>query len=107
MSSSLPLKMGVPQGSVLGSLLFIIYIRELSIVINDAGVRYGIYADDVQLLVHSKPTDLFTALHQIDGCVTSVLKWTSNTWLQLNSTKTSRTPKYLVKLVQFHQVATV
>jgi hypothetical protein len=87
-STSLPLMMGVPQGSVLGPLLFTIYIRELSDVINGAGVRYGIYADDVQLLVHTKPPELSTALRQIGDCVTSIFNWTSNNWLQLNSKKT-------------------
>jgi hypothetical protein len=57
-------------------------------VINSAGVRYGFYADDIQLLVHTKPSELSTALCQIGDCVTSIINWTSNNWLQLNPNKT-------------------
>jgi hypothetical protein len=87
-SESLPLKMGVPQGSVLGPLLFTIYIRELGEVIRDLGIRYSIYADDVLLLIHAKPSDLPAAISQINECLNIIKQWTASNFLQLNSNKT-------------------
>jgi hypothetical protein len=80
--------MGVQQGSVLGPLLFTIYIRELGEVIKETGVRYNIYADDVQLLVHDKVSELSSSLVRIGECMKRIRQWSSNNFLQLNSTKT-------------------
>ena len=47
-SSLLPVKSGVLQGSILGSLLFLIYINDLPECINYASCR--LFADDAKLL---------------------------------------------------------
>ena len=46
-SSSVPVISGVPQGSVLGSLLFLVYTSELSEILENTLVTY---ADDSTLL---------------------------------------------------------
>ena len=44
MSDALPITVGIPQGSILGSLLFIVYINDLPEIVKNCQV--SIYADD-------------------------------------------------------------
>ena len=50
-SQSLPVVSGVPQGSVLGALLFICYINDVTAVIS-SGSEINLFADDTVLLSH-------------------------------------------------------
>ena len=58
LSDPLPLKFGIPQGSVLAPTLFSIYTRTLSYLLKSLGVSFHIYADDTQIYFECNPSDI-------------------------------------------------
>ena len=82
------LRHGVPQGSVLGPLLFTVYCANLSYIFETHGVRYHVYADDTQLYVDFPPNDSASAADQISRCVIDVKAWLASRYLLLNEAKT-------------------
>ena len=82
-SNSLPVSSGGPQGSVIGPLLFIFYVNDISSISLSNGTL-SLFADDV-LLYHSiqKPVDYQHLLIDIDN----LCEWTDDNHLQLNRTK--------------------
>ena len=56
-SSKRVLSVGVPQGSVLGPVLYLVYTSPLHEVIVSYNINYHLYADDSQLYVAFKTND--------------------------------------------------
>ena len=88
LSPNAPLPFGVPQGSVLGPLLFSLYTTPLSNVIERHSVPHQLYADDTQLYVSFSANDSAGSLHSLQACLNSVQKWMFHNKLKLNPDKT-------------------
>ena len=91
LSDRFMLECGVPQGSCLGPLLFIIYTSKLFEIVRSHLPQVHCYADDTQLYLSFKP-DTFTcqtsALTAMESCIADIRKWMLNDKLMINDDKT-------------------
>ena len=86
--SKADLKFPVPQGSVLGALLFTLYTTPLSSMISGHTIPHHLYADDSQLYVYFASGDSAAALNGLQSCLASVQSRMSTNKLELNPDKT-------------------
>ena len=79
-----PVLSGVPQGSVLGPLLFLVYIDDVSDVLLADGSTLNLYADDMLLY---KPVKSIEEIHHLQMDIDRICDWVNYNNLTLNPTK--------------------
>ena len=87
-SADCDMKCGMPQGSVLGPILYCIYTRPIGDFVARHCLPYHCYADDTQIYVAVKGSQPITeAITKIEQCLTEVTDWYGKNQLKLNTEK--------------------
>ena len=83
---------GVPQGSVLGPLVFTMNTCPLRIIVQRYGVKYHLYADDTQLYISLDPDNelnFSSFLKNLEHCIADIWLWITQNLQKLNNKKTN------------------
>ena len=83
-SKSFRLRYGVPQGSVLGPLLFLLFINDLPSIF-PSSVQYSLYADD--LAIWSSSSDVGVAAASVQCALDGLSLWSSDWLMSVNVSK--------------------
>ena len=83
-----PIDCGVPQGLVLGPMLFSLYISPIEGIIQSHGLQPMLYADDTQMYITFEKSDRSIAVDRLSYCAQDVLSWMVNNKLVCNASKT-------------------
>jgi hypothetical protein len=79
---------GVPQGSILGPLFYLLYTKDLERIVESYGLKVSLYADDIQIYCGFKAECATTVVKNLENCIQGIQNWMQANFLKLNPTKT-------------------
>lgn len=86
-SDQMEVNFGVPQGSILGPILFLVFMNDISCG-DDFMNCMTIYADDVQLLFEDKPENINQIKMNAEQALKNIKNWYGQNGLKVNADKT-------------------
>ena len=105
-SAFAPVHSGVPLVSVLGPMLFTMYVRPLSAIIDSHSIIHHSFADDLQLQTSAPPDKISELLHSIQSCISDVKALASANMPKLNHNKTELMLVTSNRTKHFHNLPT-
>ena len=101
-SKSADVAFGVPQGSVLGPVLFNLYVNDLIDYLGSVNTIQ--YADDTTLYVSDKPTNINVCVQRLQLALDRLLSWCTECNLALNPIKTKFMLLSTLQLARVHNL---
>ena len=87
-STPKPLHHGVPQGSLLGPLIYIMYTKDIEVIAEKHNMHINLYADDAQFYVSFELENLEKVQKNLLNCLSDIKIYMSSNFLKLNTDKT-------------------
>ena len=87
MSGICPVVSGVPQGSVLGPILFIIYVNDIFQLWSSRTVSIKLFADDTKLYTVLQDDSVSLSSTDLQSCLDAITDWSAIWQLKLSPTK--------------------
>ena len=105
-SAFAPVHSGVPQGTVLVPILFAMYVKPLSAIIDSHSIIHHSFADDLQIQMSAPPDRISELLRSMQSCMGDVNAWASANMLRIYDNKTELTLVTSKRTMHLHNLPT-